>query len=197
MICASKKLSFTIRIRNEQTIVILANRPTIKIKRIFAMNLLAPDSIATQKKNLLPNGRLQQVAALVWRVDNGELQLLTITSRGTGRWIIPKGWPQTGRTLARTAMREAFEEAGIRGVIDPVPVGTYDYQKYDMPPEAVSSFTVAVYAVAFTEQVDKWPERGERILEWVSPELAAERVEEPELKKLIHNFAPQVSLSDN
>ncbi len=161
------------------------------------MNLLAPDSIATQKKNLLPNGHMQQVAALVWRVENDELQLLTITSRGTGRWIIPKGWPQTGRTLARTAMREAFEEAGIRGVIDPVPVGTYDYQKYDMSPEAVSSFTVAVYAVAFTEQVDKWPERGERILEWVSPELAAERVEEPELKKLIHNFAAQMSLSDN
>ncbi|MBB6259500.1 8-oxo-dGTP pyrophosphatase MutT (NUDIX family) [Paenochrobactrum gallinarii] len=157
------------------------------------MNLLAPDSIATQKKNLLPNGRLQQVAALVWRVENGELQLLTITSRGTGRWVLPKGWPQTGRTLARTAMREAFEEAGIRGVIDPLPVGTYDYEKYDMPPDAISSFTVAVYAVAFTEQVDQWPERGERILEWVSPLQAAERVEEPELKKLILAFTPDTS----
>ncbi|MFK4825695.1 NUDIX hydrolase [Paenochrobactrum sp. BZR 588] len=159
------------------------------------MNIFAPDSVVTQKKIMLPNGRLQQVAALVWRIENGELQLLTITSRGTGRWIIPKGWPQTGRTLARTAMREAFEEAGIRGVIDPIPVGTYDYQKYDMPPEAISSFTVAVYAVAFTEQLDKWPERGERILDWVSPDVAADRVEEPELKKLILGFAPQLSPS--
>lgn len=160
------------------------------------MNLLSPDSVALQKKIMLPNGRLQQVAALVWRIEDDALQLLTITSRGTGRWIIPKGWPQTGRTLARTAMREAFEEAGIRGVIDPVPVGSYDYQKYDMPPEAISSFTVAVYAVAFTEQLEKWPERGERILEWVSPALAAERVEEPELKTLIRNFSPPISISD-
>lgn len=161
------------------------------------MNMFAPDTIATNKKMMLPNGRLQQVAALVWRMHNGELQLLTITSRGTGRWVIPKGWPQTGRTLARTALREAFEEAGIRGVIDAVPVGTYDYQKYDMPPEAVSSFTVAVYAVAFTEQLDEWPERGERILEWVSREEAAARVEEPELKALIRSFSPQIPAASN
>lgn len=161
------------------------------------MNMFAPDTIATNKKMMLPNGRLQQVAALVWRMHNGELQLLTITSRGTGRWVIPKGWPQTGRTLARTALREAFEEAGIRGVIDPVPVGSYDYQKYDMPPEAVSSFTVAVYAVAFTEQLDEWPERGERMLEWVSREEAAERVEEPELKALIRSFSPQIPAVSN
>lgn len=154
------------------------------------MKLLACDSVVTQKKIILPNGRLQQVAALVWRLEKGGLQLLTITSRGTGRWIIPKGWPQTGHTLASTAMREAYEEAGIRGIIDPAPIGTYNYQKYDMPPEAISSFTVAVYAIAFTEQVDKWPERGERILDWVSPQVAADRVEETELKKLMMDFAP-------
>jgi len=64
----------------------------------------AKQLIATEKRILTPSGRLQQVAALVHRRDMGALKVLLITGRGTGRWIIPKGWPQVGRTLAETAL---------------------------------------------------------------------------------------------
>jgi hypothetical protein len=89
----------------------------------FAVKTQAKKFVATEKRILTPSGRLQQVAALVYRYEAHELQILVITSRGTGRWIIPKGWPQVGRTLADTAAREAYEEAGVRGEISSQPIG--------------------------------------------------------------------------
>ena len=43
------------------------------------------------------------------------LRILLITSRDTGRWVIPKGWPMRHRSEAEAAAREAYEEAGLRG----------------------------------------------------------------------------------
>lgn len=160
------------------------------------MKSQSSDIVATEKRILMPSGRLQQVAALVYRHDDaGQLQILIITSRGSGRWIIPKGWPQVGRTLGQTALREAYEEAGIRGNITGLPVGEYDYEKTDLPPESISDFSVVVYAVAFDHQEKNWPERGERVLEWVSPEDAAKRVDENDLKRILLRFGPSDSVA--
>ena len=41
--------------------------------------------------------------------------MLLISSLGTGRWIIPKGWPMHNTTPAGAAGIEAFEEAGVLG----------------------------------------------------------------------------------
>ncbi|QGA55791.1 NUDIX hydrolase [Brucella sp. 6810] len=153
------------------------------------MKTQAKQLVATEKRILTPSGRLQQVAALVYRREMGALQVLVITSRGTGRWIIPKGWPQVGRTLAGAALREAFEEAGIRGDVSHEPIGSYIYCKMDLPPERINQFTVAVYAVQFTSQEKDWPEREQRLCEWVSPGEAANRVEEVELKQILNGFA--------
>jgi ADP-ribose pyrophosphatase YjhB (NUDIX family) len=38
--------------------------------------------------------------------------VLLVTSRETGRWIIPKGGPIKGFKPAKTAAREAYEDAG-------------------------------------------------------------------------------------
>lgn len=152
------------------------------------MKSQASQLIATEKRILTPSGRLQQVAALVHRGDMGALKVLVITSRGTGRWIIPKGWPQVGRTLAETALCEAYEEAGIRGEVSPTPIGTFCYCKTDLPPERINQFIAAVFTVQFTRQEKDWPERAQRICEWVSPQEAACRVEETELKQILNQF---------
>ena len=156
------------------------------------MKTQAKQLIATEKRILTPSGRLQQVAALVYRREMDTMQVLVITSRGTGRWIIPKGWPQVGRTLAETALREAFEEAGVRGDISPAPLGSYNYCKMDLPPERINQFTVAVFAVHFTRQEKNWPERDQRVCEWVSPREAASRVEETGLQQILLQFADSV-----
>lgn len=156
------------------------------------MNIQGSGILATDKRILTAAGRLLQVAALVYRYPGPSPEILLITSRGTGRWIIPKGWPKAGKTLHDMALREAFEEAGIRGTVDPDPIGQFDYKKYDLPPEAIPSFTVNVYAVEFRRMAKNWPERGQRISEWLSPEDASERVDEPELKTLLLNMPEHI-----
>jgi len=148
----------------------------------------AQNFVATEKRILTSSGRLQQVAALVYRYQSGEPQILVITSRGTGRWVLPKGWPQVGRTLSETAAREAYEEAGVRGAISLQPIGSFDYCKSDLPPECINQFTVAVYALHFAERAKDWPEREQRVCEWVSPQQAAERVDENDLKRILLDF---------
>ncbi len=69
-----------------------------------------------------------QYAALPYRVRDG-LELLLITSRETGRWVIPKGWPMKGKTAHAAAAREALEEAGLKGKIGKQSLGDYSYGK--------------------------------------------------------------------
>ncbi|PSH66195.1 DNA mismatch repair protein MutT [Phyllobacterium sophorae] len=157
-----------------------------------ALNVTYRDEIVTGKRIETPDGRVRQVAALVYRVKKERPEILLITSRGTGRWVLPKGWPQIGKTFAQSARAEAFEEAGVRGDIAPFSIGTYTYEKQDMSDGEVGDFVVDVFPMHFTHQQKNWPERGERRLEWVSVEESVRRVEEPELKALIARFDPEL-----
>src|SRR5271167_3938896 len=71
-----------------------------------------------------------QYGALPYRVTGTRgIEFLLITSRETGRWIIPKGWPIEGMKPAKSAAREAYEEAGVRGIVSTMPIGNYSYEK--------------------------------------------------------------------
>ena len=71
-----------------------------------------------------------QVAALCYRETPKGKQVLLITSRDTGRWIVPKGWPVDGLDGAEAALQEAWEEAGVsKADIESAPMGYYDYNK--------------------------------------------------------------------
>src|ERR1700758_2793110 len=71
-----------------------------------------------------------QFAAIPYRIGaDGHVEILLITSRETRRWVIPKGWPMKGKSSAKSAAREAFEEAGVTGKLDKSPVGAYAYDK--------------------------------------------------------------------
>jgi 8-oxo-dGTP pyrophosphatase MutT (NUDIX family) len=54
---------------------------------------------------------------------------MLLTSRGIGRWVIPKGWPMVGRKPRVVAVTEARQEAGIKGIISRKPIGSYHYAK--------------------------------------------------------------------
>jgi 8-oxo-dGTP pyrophosphatase MutT (NUDIX family) len=79
------------------------------------------------------------------------------------------------------AAREAYEEAGIEGIIRPsTAVGNYHYTKAGEPP-----IKVKVFLLRFKRQLDAWPEQAERETRWLSPEAAAELVAEPDLAALL------------
>lgn len=135
-----------------------------------------------------------QYAALCYRrsKENGQLEILLLTSRDTGRWVIPKGWPMGSKAPYVVAETEAREEAGIKGIVEREPLGTFGYSK-GMPEGLSLPCEVQVHALEVTGSLKDFKEKGERKLEWVSPRVAASRVAEPGLKKIILAFAKRES----
>lgn len=131
------------------------------------------------------NGAQTQMAALpVVSNGKGHIRILMITSRDTGRWVLPKGWPMKGKNLRQAAEQEALEEAGVLGNLSKKPIGVYHYLKRiengaDIPCEVI------LYPMRVTKLLRKWQERGERKRKWFSVKGAAKRVLEPELSDLL------------
>lgn len=132
--------------------------------------------------------RQVQFAALCTRKNGKDEDVLLITSRDTGRWIIPKGWPIDGLDGAETALQEAWEEAGVsKAKAEKEPVGNYTYDKVLKDGTALPVLT-SVYRIRVSELADKYPEAHERERCWVSPKVAATRVDEPELRDLLRQM---------
>lgn len=136
-----------------------------------------------------------QVAALPWRkTDDGQIEILLITSRGRGRWILPKGWMEDEEHASRAAEREAYEEAGVSGRAADAPIGRYQYQKRSK--KSPHHFEVIVIPLEVSEEARKWPEKKVRKKRWLPPHEAAALVEERELAHLIEGFGnPKESAS--
>lgn len=129
-----------------------------------------------------------QVAALCYRTTGSGTDVLMITSRGTGRWILPKGWPIEGLDGAQSALQEAWEEAGVREAdVESEPLGFYHYDKGLSDGSAIP-VKCDVYLVRSATLSDEFPERGQRERDWCGLELAATRVREPELQALLRSL---------
>lgn len=142
---------------------------------------------------------LRQAGALPYRLEPDGLRVLLITSRGTGRWVIPKGGIGKGFSPAQAAAQEAYEEAGIRGTIDKVPLGTFTYPKR-LNSGRVKPASVLVFALRFEKQAKKWPEQSERQFEWMTIQAAIAAVRDPGMPHLlrrleeIHGAAPRAQV---
>ncbi|KDQ57364.1 hypothetical protein JAAARDRAFT_35995 [Jaapia argillacea MUCL 33604] len=94
-------------------------------------------------------------------------KVLIITSRKRPDfWVLPKGgWEPTDGVLEKAALREAFEEAGVRGKITrfvttiPTPSATYHFYELDV-----------------SDLEHEWLECKERRREWVDFGEAVKRV---------------------
>lgn len=137
-----------------------------------------------------------QFAALCYRVRNKKVQVLLVTSRRSGRWIMPKGWPINNKTPFESAAQEAWEEAGVVGRADSRPLGLYSYVKVvgdDEDDADVGLPVVAmVYAVKVKTLMADYPEAGQRKRKWVSRKKAAAMVGEPELARILRDFDPRL-----
>ena len=126
-----------------------------------------------------------QVAALCHRQHEGRTEILLITSRDTGRWVLPKGWPIKGYDAPGSAAVEAWEEAGVKPLrVGETPVGTYQYGKRLRGGVPVPCDT-KVFPIEVESLADDFPQKAQRQRKWVTPEEAARMVEEPSLRKLL------------
>jgi len=131
--------------------------------------------------------RRVQYAALPWRRIDSATEVMLITSRGTGRWIIPKGWPMKRRAPHSTAAREALEESGVLGQIGKTPIGSFSHRKALKQGRAVIC-EVEVFPLEVTRQCKTWPEKGKRKVQWFSPSDAAKAVRQPLLGAIIRGL---------
>jgi 8-oxo-dGTP pyrophosphatase MutT (NUDIX family) len=140
------------------------------------------------KKALHRPSILYQAAVLPWRLDR-QVEIMLITSLGTGRWVLPKGTLMPGESPRMAARREALEEAGLEGELTARPLGSFYYEKRLSsrgPRQQLCS--VSVYPLKVEIQRDQWPERGLRKFRWFALADAAAAVKEDELRDLLLGF---------
>lgn len=126
-----------------------------------------------------PDYFYSQSGVIPYRLKNGVLQVMLITSQSGQRWGIPKGIVEPGLSAVESAAKEALEEAGLEGRVDPAPLGSYKHKKWG------GTCRVAVFLMAVETVFEDWAESHRR-RRWMTVEAAAARVEGAALKKLLH-----------
>jgi len=127
----------------------------------------------------------EQIAALPMRRDaKDQVKVLMVTSRDTGRWVMPKGWQMDGKKPWAAAEIEALEEAGAKGHIGSDMIGTYRYPKI-LDDGRIVPCLVEVYPMFVEKLLRDWKERKERKRKWFTPKAAAKRVDEQDLADLL------------
>ena len=125
-----------------------------------------------------------QSAAIPYRIENKELQVLLISSSGKNHWGIPKGIIEPGCTASASAAIEAWEEAGIEGVISEQMLECYPYEKWG------GTCTIQVYPMAVTRIVsDSDWEENHRDRRWFPLKEAALQVKHKPLQTLFESLA--------
>lgn len=117
------------------------------------------------------------------------VRVLLVTSRGTRRWVIPKGNLTNGISAHAAAALEAEEEAGVRGLVCPTPIGSYRYRKRRANGASLM-FDVDVFPLAVSQELPEWKESGQRERRWFTLPEAAEAVDESDLRDLMRTFGP-------
>lgn len=121
--------------------------------------------------------RILQAAAIPFKEDS----ICLITSSSGKRWVIPKGRLEPGKTVPEIALQEAWEEAGLVGILHPDPVGNYDYEKYG------NTYHVTVLLMEVTAMADEWPESRLRERRWLGYTQALTQITDPGLRAVLQN----------
>lgn len=124
---------------------------------------------------------LQQVCVIPYRERDGQLEYCLITSSRKGRWIFPKGIIDDGETYVESGLKEAFEEAGLRGEIEGPPCGQFLDAKWD------KQLVVSVVPMRVARCESKYPESNSRQRRWVTCDEAYELLHRGELKKMLRS----------
>ncbi len=152
------------------------------------MNVLTSNHLMEKVRRLFGKAPCRlQVAALPWRMTTDGIEIMLITSRDTGRWVLPKGWPESGENFFEAAAREAGEEAGLSGTVAHHEAGRYLYAKVLSSGEEVPC-KVLVFPLEVDRVADKWKEKHQRKRKWVKFAEAARMLNEPDLCRLITAF---------
>lgn len=164
-----------------------AHKPgSAELQRVIHPSLLPkgfpfpdPHSAELRKR---PAYYYRQSSVIPYRFKGKQLQVLVTRSSQNKHWVIPKGIADPGRTLQESAVKEAFEEAGVEGEVGKTALGSYAYEKWGATCE------VTVYPLRVTHMLDEqeWQEKHRGRL-WLPAEEAVSRVR-PQVADMISKF---------
>jgi 8-oxo-dGTP pyrophosphatase MutT (NUDIX family) len=126
-------------------------------------------------------GTVRQAAAIPYKAG----QVCIVSSRSGKRWVVPKGCLEPGKSAGEIALLEAWEEAGLVGVLSPEPAGSYLYDK------AGVTHHVLVFLLEVSEVYDNFPEKGMRERIWLSVSQSLARIEDRGLREILRGTLGQ------
>ena len=129
---------------------------------------------------------IEQSGVIPYRLEQGKIEILLVSSRKKKRWVIPKGIVEPDLTPQDSAAKEALEEGGILGEVLPESVGTYTYEKWG------GVCRVVVFLLKVTSLEANWLENY-RERQWFSLPEARKRLDEAELKNILLKVGDRLS----
>jgi 8-oxo-dGTP pyrophosphatase MutT (NUDIX family) len=131
--------------------------------------------------------RYEKAAVIPYRVRKARLEVALVTTSNGKRWSVPKGSIDEGEHPRDTAIREAEEEAGLKGVVARKPLGRYRHVSDR------GRFRVEVYVMRVTKVLEHWLEDNRRRRRWMKTGAAAACVRE-ELQPFLHDLERALAL---
>jgi 8-oxo-dGTP pyrophosphatase MutT (NUDIX family) len=87
-----------------------------------------------------------QVAAVCYRRRGSQVEFLLVNTNGGNKWTFPKGAPDVRLSHSQAAEREAREEAGVVGIIEPRHFHVYIHSKgVFWQPNGVQEYVVKAF----------------------------------------------------
>ncbi|QFT32488.1 NUDIX hydrolase [Roseibium porphyridii] len=133
-----------------------------------------------------------QIAALCVRPGESEPEILLVSTRDTGRMILPKGWPETDKSASETASIEAYEEAGVMGSAETRPLGSFRSFK-GLASGLKIRTKVLVFKVRFEKQLQDFPEIGQRKCVWSPVSEAMKLADEASLRRFLRRHRSEIT----
>jgi len=125
----------------------------------------------------------RQSAAAPVRMVDGRLEVLLVTAMRSRKWILPKGIVDPGMTPAGAAAQEAWEEAGVTGIMNPRSPGHYTISKWG------GTCRVEVFRMDAVREADSWPEAGSRNRRWFGLDDARRAIHPPDAAAVLENIS--------
>lgn len=150
------------------------------------MSSRRPDAAKGARRRVTP-----QSAVVGYRTAADGLEVLLVTSRIRGRWVLPKGTVEPGLTAAASAAKEAWEEAGVTGFVSADCLGVYRYVKTRRT--GTQWCEVRVYPMRIKAVLPHWPEQRQRRRAWMPLDQAIVCVHEPTLRSLLAAFRARLA----